>query len=232
MFCIYKKWEVLQNISGSEEFFSEDMWGREESYSRSSWMMPWPWNALDMLHMIVYVMQDMKAASAEASMPLVNKWGDQANNTLRFGLKIIWKIHAIHMKIMESCVAIALVWHRSPTNWPDSSLSAVDSHWIIWIPMGSMIWGKNHCDHGLRFGGFYFLDRDKRGEFKKIENLKWLPFLWFCHFVGWSIYWSGSQGSLVVRYIAAMGHPGGGRNDLISEGQMRGSGSIGWMVLL
>jgi len=52
-------------------------------------MMPWPWNALDMLHMIVYVMQDMKAASAEASMPLVNKWGDQANNTLRFGLKII-----------------------------------------------------------------------------------------------------------------------------------------------
>lgn len=44
-------------------------------------MMPWPWNALDMLHMIVYVMQ----AAAEASMPLVNKWGDQANNTLRFG---------------------------------------------------------------------------------------------------------------------------------------------------
>lgn len=30
------------------------------------------------------------------------------------------------------------------------------------------------------------------------------------------------RGSL-VRYIAAMGHPGGGRNDLISEGQMRGS---------
>ena len=37
---------------------------------------------MDMLHMIVYVMQ---AVSTEASMPLVNKWGDQANNTLRFG---------------------------------------------------------------------------------------------------------------------------------------------------
>merc|ERR1719199_691098 len=36
-------------------------------------------------------------------------------------------------------------------------------------------------------GGFYFLDRDKRGEFKKIENLQ---------------------------YIAAMQHPTGGRNDV------------------
>ena len=35
--------------------------------------------------------------------------------------------------------------------------------------------------------GFYFLDRDKRGEFKKIEN---------------------------IQYIAAMQHPTGGRNDI------------------
>jgi dynein heavy chain len=35
--------------------------------------------------------------------------------------------------------------------------------------------------------GFFFLDRDKRGEFKRIEDLQ---------------------------YVAAMGHPGGGRNDV------------------
>merc|ERR1719316_1151515 len=35
--------------------------------------------------------------------------------------------------------------------------------------------------------GFYFLDKDKRGDFKTIEGLS---------------------------YIAAMGHPGGGRNDV------------------
>lgn len=39
----------------------------------------------------------------------------------------------------------------------------------------------------MEFGGFYFLDRDKRGDFKRIEGLQ---------------------------YIAAMGHPGGGRNDI------------------
>eukprot|EP00913_Durusdinium_trenchii_P002106 g1945.t1 len=39
----------------------------------------------------------------------------------------------------------------------------------------------------MEFGGFYFLDRDKRGEFKRIEHLT---------------------------YIAAMMHPGGGRNDI------------------
>jgi len=39
----------------------------------------------------------------------------------------------------------------------------------------------------IEFGGFFFLDRDKRGEFKKIENMQ---------------------------YIAAMGHPTGGRNDV------------------
>lgn len=192
--------------------------------------------ALDMMDMCIYCMivYVMQAASAEASMPLVNKWGDQANNTLRVAWKSLKNIHEIHMKIMETCDAIALVWHRSPTNWPDSSLSAlVDSHWIIWIRMGAMIWGKNHCDHGLRFGGFYFLDRDKRGEFKKIENLKWRGvFVLLWDFVILSVGPFIGQGSLVVRYIAAMGHPGGGRNDLISEGQMRGSGSIGWMLLL
>ena len=41
--------------------------------------------ALDMMDMCIYCMivYVMQAASAEASMPLVNKWGDQANNTLR-----------------------------------------------------------------------------------------------------------------------------------------------------
>merc|ERR1719454_2303919 len=36
-------------------------------------------------------------------------------------------------------------------------------------------------------GGFYFLDKDKRGDFKTVEGLQ---------------------------YIGAMGHPGGGKNDL------------------
>lgn len=61
----------------------------------------------------------------DASMPLVNKWGDQITNELT-------------RQLVET-------------------------------------------------GGFYFLDREKRGEFKKIENLQ---------------------------YLCGMGHPGGGRNDV------------------
>ena len=77
-----------------------------------------------------------------------------------------------------------------------------------------------------RFNGFYFLDRDKRGEFKKIENLKHLGPVYPSHgrqcrkpdAVTWVF-------SLVLdalpilpptsnsmRYLAAMGQPGGGRN--------------------
>ena len=50
-----------------------------------------------------------------------------------------------------------------------------------------------HCSLQLLFRqlienqGFYFLDKDKRGDFKIIENLQ---------------------------YVAAMGHPTGGRNDI------------------
>merc|ERR1712061_776203 len=39
----------------------------------------------------------------------------------------------------------------------------------------------------VEWGGFYFLEKDKRGDLKKIEN---------------------------IGYIAAMSHPGGGRNDI------------------
>ncbi|CAD7937234.1 unnamed protein product [Amoebophrya sp. A120] len=39
----------------------------------------------------------------------------------------------------------------------------------------------------MEFGGFYFLDKDKRGDFKVVESLS---------------------------FIGAMGHPGGGRNDI------------------
>jgi dynein heavy chain len=39
----------------------------------------------------------------------------------------------------------------------------------------------------FEFNGFYFLDKDKRGDFKTVESLQ---------------------------YVAAMGHPGGGRNDI------------------
>jgi dynein heavy chain len=39
----------------------------------------------------------------------------------------------------------------------------------------------------LEYGGFYFLDKDKRGDFKTVEGLQ---------------------------YIGAMGHPGGGKNDI------------------
>merc|ERR1719454_1375828 len=61
----------------------------------------------------------------DASMPLVNKWGDQITNEL--------------------------------------------------------------CRQLVEMQGFYFLDKDKRGDFKSIEGLQ---------------------------YIGAMGHPGGGKNDI------------------
>ena len=37
----------------------------------------------------------------------------------------------------------------------------------------------NHSGWNVRFSGFYFLDRDKRGEFKKIEQLKCLRLRFF-----------------------------------------------------
>lgn len=83
--------------------------------------------------------------------------------------------------LFPQCLIISLISLVFPTDFPFHMWIYVDSHDMPILSVRAYIipiscWFNERDSHVFffgRFGGFYFLDRDKRGEFKKIEQLKW-----------------------------------------------------------
>ena len=107
-------------------------------------------------------------------------------------LKIIWKIHEIHMNIMETCVAMHCFFSqvtneltRQLIECGRQSLDYLDSNdlrkkslrpwievWWLLLPRPRQTWRIQKDWEPQVTGSFFFAMR-------------------FCHFVGWSVYWSG-----------------------------------------